>query len=98
MPAPIFIGDEVSAVAYRLAGARTRVPQVDEVDAVLRWAYAESDLILITAEYAQRLPPDELAQVQAGLHPLVLVVPDIRNQVPAPDLARELRSQLGVET
>jgi vacuolar-type H+-ATPase subunit F/Vma7 len=97
MPAPIFIGDEVSATAYRLAGARTRVPHTDEVDAVLHWACAESDLVLITAEYAQRLPPNELLRAQAELHPLVLVVPDIRDHVPPPDLVKELRGQLGIE-
>ena len=97
MPAPIFIGDEVSAAAYRLAGARVRVPQIDEVDAALKWACAESDFVLITAEYAQRLPPGEMSRVQAQLHPLVLVVPDIRDRVLPPDLAAELRGQLGIE-
>lgn len=97
MPAPIFIGDEVSAAAYRLAGARTRVPQKDEIDVVLHWACAEADLVLITTEYAQQLPSKDLRQAQAGLHPLVLVVPDIGDRVPPPDLAKELCGQLGIE-
>lgn len=97
MSAPIFIGDEISASAYRLAGAVVRIPASDELTAALKRACAESDLVLITAEYAQRLPSDELAQMQARLQPLVLVVPDVRDQVPVPDFAKRLRSQLGVE-
>lgn len=97
MPAPIFIGDEISASAYRLAGADVRVPKFDQLTAAVKRACAESDLVLVTAEYAERLPFDELAQMQARLQPLVLVVPDVRTRVPVPDLAKQLRSQLGVE-
>ena len=97
MSAPVFIGDEISAAAYRLAGARTRIPKPDQLVSALHEACAESELVLITAEYAQRLPQDVLNQVQSGLRPLVLVVPDVRERVLPPDLEKELRSQLGVE-
>jgi vacuolar-type H+-ATPase subunit F/Vma7 len=97
MSAPIFIGDEISASAYRLAGAEVRTPTSDELAATIKRAFAESDLVLITAQYAQRLPADELAQMQAQLHPLVLVVPDVRERAPLPDYANQLRRQLGIE-
>ena len=97
MPAPIFIGDEISATAYRLAGARTRVPPVGETRAVLDWACSNSDLVLITAEYAQHLAEEDLARARAQVSPLVLLVADVCGRVSPPDLARQLRSQLGVE-
>lgn len=97
MSAPIFIGDEVSAAAYRLAGARIRVPAQKDVMSVMRAACSETDLVLITAEFASHLPPQELAQARAAIRPLVLVVPDVREKVPLPDLTTQLRSQLGVE-
>ena len=97
MSAPVFIGDEISAAAYRLAGARTRIPEADQLVSALHEACADSELVLITAEYAQRLPQDVLNQAQSGLRPLVLVVPDVRERVLLPDLETELRSQLGVE-
>lgn len=97
MSAPIFIGDEVSACAYRLAGIEVHTPEPGELSTVLQRACAESDLVLITAQYAQQLPPGKLARLQAQLRPLLLVLPDVREQVPVPDFAKQLRSQLGVE-
>lgn len=97
MAIPIFIGDEISASAYRLAGIEVRTPAPDALTASLEQASAETDLVLITAQYAQRLPPGQLAKMQARLRPLLLVVPDVREQVPVPDFAKALRRQLGVE-
>jgi vacuolar-type H+-ATPase subunit F/Vma7 len=98
MSIPIFIGDEISASAYRLAGIETRTPAPNELTVALEQALRESDLVLITAQYAQQLHANELAKMQARIQPLLLVVPDVRGQVPVPDFAEALRSQLGVET
>lgn len=92
----MFIGDEVSAAAYRLAGARTRVPSFEETKAVFDQACAESDLVLLSAELAQYLPAEELARARMRERPLVLLVPDVRGRVAVPDLANELRARLGV--
>lgn len=97
MPAPIFIGDEVSASAYRLGGARVRVTSGERVAADFAWACAEAELILITSEYAAQLPSDELLRAQSQLRPLLVVVPDIRGRVPLPDLCQWIRTQLGLE-
>lgn len=97
MSIPVFIGDEISACAYRLAGIEVRTPAPAELMATLQQASTESDLVLITAEYTRQLRPDQLATLQAQLRPLLLVVPDVRGQVPVPDFAKALRSQLGVE-
>ena len=97
MSIPIFIGDEVSACAYRLAGIEVRTPAPAELMATLQQAAGESDLVLITAQYARHLSPGQLSTMQAQRRPLLLVVPDVRGQVPVPDFAKALRSQLGVE-
>ncbi len=97
MPAPIFIGDEVSASAYRLGGARIRVTSADQAAADLAWACREAELVLITAEFAARLPSDEMVKAQSRLRPLVLVVPDVRGRTRLPDLSPWIRAQLGLE-
>ena len=97
MPAPIFIGDEVSASAYRLGGARVRVTSGDEVATDVAWACREAELVLITAEFAAKLPSDELLRAQSRLRPLMVVVPDVRGRVPLPDLSKWIRAQLGLE-
>jgi len=94
---PIFLGDEASAAAYRLAGARTLVPSSEETRAAFDWACSQSDLVLLSAEYASYLDPGELARAQMRERPLVLVVPDVCGHADVPDLARQLRSRLGVE-
>jgi len=98
MSSPVFIGDEVSAAAYRLAGVRVRTPPQAEMISTLHWARAEAPLVLISAEYAALLPERDLAQALAGLSPPVLVVGDVRGRYPAPDLAARMRRQLGVES
>lgn len=97
MPAPIFIGDEVSASAYRLGGARVRVTSADQVAADLDWACREGELVLITAEFAAKLRSGELIKRQTQLRPLVLVVPDVRGRSAPADLSRWIRTQLGLE-
>ncbi|HSS62812.1 MAG TPA: V-type ATP synthase subunit F [Gammaproteobacteria bacterium] len=97
MPAVIFIGDEASASAYRLGGARIRVTSEEKVAADLDWACREAELVLITAEFAAQLPSDELRRMQARLRPLLLVVPDVRGRMSVPDLSRWIRAQLGLE-
>ena len=53
-------------------------------------------LVLISAEIAQRLPPDQLDACLARITPPVVIVPDVRGYTPVPDLATRLRRQLGV--
>lgn len=92
---PIFIGDEVTAAGYRLAGLRTHSPGADELPDVFHTACHETDLLLLTAEYARWLPAAELQQALRALSPLLLIVPDIRRRVPTRDLAIRIRTLLG---
>jgi len=92
-----FIGDEVSAAGYRLAGVRSYVPARGEEAAVLAAVRAEAALVLITAQRAAQVPAAELAAALSALRPLVLVVPDVRGLAQPADLGRLVRKQLGME-
>jgi vacuolar-type H+-ATPase subunit F/Vma7 len=93
---PVFIGDEVSAVGYRLAGLRVQVPAENEAIAVVEAACSEASLVLLGTDVASRIPQQQLDELLSRVEPAVIVVPDIRGQVPLPDMALRLRKQLGV--
>ncbi len=97
MPAPIYIGDEVSAAGFRIAGLQVRVPERGDENAVLSAARAEAPLVLVSASVALRIAGSELRAAAAALAPLVLIVPDVDGGTPVPDLASRLRRQLGLD-
>jgi vacuolar-type H+-ATPase subunit F/Vma7 len=94
--APVFIGDEVTAAGFRLAGLRVRSPKEGDLQAVLEWANRSTSLIYITAEYAAALEDEQQHRLLAQLYPPVVVIQDIRSNTPVQDLAKQLRVQLGV--
>ena len=96
MSLPVFIGDEVNAAGFHLAGLRVRTPTADKLLEVVEWACENAPLVLISADIAQRLPVDVLDRLLAGITPSVVIVPDVHNATPMPDLATRLRQQLGV--
>ncbi|WP_137893150.1 V-type ATP synthase subunit F [Ramlibacter sp. 2FC] len=96
MPAPIFLGDEVSAAGFRLAGARARVPAPGEEASFLEQARREAELVLLSAECAARIPAPLLRRALTAPLPLVLVVPDLLGRAEPPDLAARLLAQLGI--
>jgi vacuolar-type H+-ATPase subunit F/Vma7 len=98
MAAPVYLGDEVSAAGFRLAGLQVRMPQRGDETAALSAARADAPLVLVSATIAARVAERELRTALAALTPLVLVVPDIDGATPVPDLALRLRIQLGLET
>ena len=97
MSAPVYLGDEVTAAGYRLAGARVRVPRRGEETAALAAARAEGPLVLVSAAVAGRITETELRRALAAVAPLVQIVPDPVGDAPVPDLAARLRRQLGLE-
>jgi vacuolar-type H+-ATPase subunit F/Vma7 len=97
MSAPVFIGDEVGAAGYRLAGAAVRTPLPGEETDALAWACGQAPLVLVSAAVATGIAEPVLRRAVSALSPLVLVVPDLQGQVPLPDLAARLRAQLGFE-
>lgn len=98
MKAPVFIGDELSAAGFRLAGAVVRTPLPGEEMPLLEWARRETSLVLITTEVAARIAPSIMNRALAAPMPLVLVVPDVCGRQVPPDLGRAVRTQLGMET
>lgn len=97
MSVPVYLGDEVSAAGYRLAGALVRTPTAGEETAALAWARSRAPLVLVSAAVAAGIAAGALRAALAALTPLVLIVPDLHDEVPLPDLAARLRTQLGLE-
>lgn len=97
MPAPVYLGGEVSGAGWRLAGAVVHTPAAGEETAALAAACAQAPLVLVSAGVAQRVAAATLQRALLALAPLVLVVPDLQGGAPLPDLAARLRTQLGLE-
>jgi len=97
MAAPVYLGDEVSAAGYRLAGALVRTPRAGEEAAALTWARSQAPLVLVSAAVAAGIGDASLRGALSAPTPLLLVVPDLQGAVPLPDLAARLRGQLGLE-
>ena len=96
MRAPVLIGDEVTAAGFRLAGARVLVPAAGQETQAFQQAREDSDLVLVTAELARRMPDRLLREAYQSGQPLLLVVPDARGHVSPTDLTTGLRRQLGL--
>jgi vacuolar-type H+-ATPase subunit F/Vma7 len=97
MTVSIYLGDEVSAAGYRLAGVRVRTPDAGDSAAALAAARADASLVLVSAAVAVHIPEAQMRTALATLMPLTLIVPDLRGQAPVPDVGARLRRQLGLE-
>lgn len=96
MPAPAFIGDELTAAAYRLAGAATAVPREADAARALADALGNAPLVFVTAGMAARLPAGQLAAAMRAASPPVLVVPGADGR-PGEDLGESVARVLGIE-
>jgi vacuolar-type H+-ATPase subunit F/Vma7 len=96
MQAPVYIGDEVSAAGYRLAGLQVHVPAADAVLETVEAVCEQAPLVLLGSDLASRVPAQQLDELLSRVQPAVVVVPDIRGRAGLPDLAHRLRKQLGV--
>lgn len=96
MVAVTFIGDEVTAQGFRLAGVATRVPADADFATAFAEARRESGLVLITAEAASHVDPNDLEQAVRGASPLVLVVPDAAMRTMPSDPAARVEQVLGI--
>jgi vacuolar-type H+-ATPase subunit F/Vma7 len=94
----VFIGDELSAAGWRLAGAECHTPALPETAALLRALRQarQPALILISAEYAAALPGALRDEALAAQRPPFVVVADVRGRVEPPDLTAALKRQLGL--
>ena len=96
MAGVIFIGDEVTAQGFRVAGADIRVPEKDAVAASFADALRNADLVLITADAAARLDADVLEHAVRAALPLVLVIPDAALRVMPSNPAEAVDRVLGI--
>ena len=94
--APLYLGDELAAAAWRLAGLRTIVCEAGQEAVALEQARSQAPWVLVSAACAERIAAPVLARAMAALAPLVVVVPDPQGRAPMPDLAARLRAQLGM--
>jgi vacuolar-type H+-ATPase subunit F/Vma7 len=96
MPSCAFLGDEVSAAGFRLAGAEVHTPGNGEAVELFRRLGDAHELVILTAEVAAGLPEELLEQAAQRNRPLVLVIPDAAGRTQPPDLAARMREQLGL--
>lgn len=92
----VIIGGELDCVGFRLAGLHTRSPAAADLEAEFTQALQTASLVLLTLACAQALPPGLLGRAQAGLHPLVAVVPDITSPQADTGFTRRIRAALGI--
>jgi len=95
-----YIGGEIAAAAYRLAGLAVHTPAPTTAavaDALSDAADAGAECILLASSLAQLLPRDSLDAALSRFDPLVAVVSDGDGSGDWPDLAREVRAALGIE-
>jgi vacuolar-type H+-ATPase subunit F/Vma7 len=98
MGAPVYLGDELSAAGFRLAGLDARVPAAGTESAALAEALASAEVVLVSATVAARLPEAALHAALRAASPLTVIVPDLRLGTAFADLAARLRRQLGIES
>lgn len=97
MGAVIFIGDEVAAAGFRLAGVETMTPTVDAIVPALEKAKRKAALVIVSASVARHLPSSDLEAALLAKQPIVTVVSDLLSPPLSPDLGRRLRVILGIE-
>jgi vacuolar-type H+-ATPase subunit F/Vma7 len=93
---PLYLGDDIAAAAWRLAGLRTVVAEPGREADALEQARVEAPWVLVSAACAANIAPGLLQRVIAAASPLVVVVPDLQGVAPLPDLPARLRAQLGL--
>jgi vacuolar-type H+-ATPase subunit F/Vma7 len=94
----LYLGDEVTAAGFRLAGVETRVTDLaDAADALSAALESDLDCVLLSGGLVSSVPPALLERAEQTVEPLFCVVPDVRGRDAPPDLARDVRNALGIE-
>lgn len=93
----VFIGDELTAAGFRLAGVAVVTPARGGEAEALASARRTARIVLLGSDIAARLPAREVEAATISLDPLVAIVQDVLASAPPPDLARRLKATLGLE-
>lgn len=92
------IADELTALGWRLIGARVLIPEAGSVRDCWQLALRDAEFVVITAQYAAAIPAAELDEALLGEKPLVFVIEDLRGEHEPSDLTHEVRHALGVSS
>jgi vacuolar-type H+-ATPase subunit F/Vma7 len=93
----VYLGDELSAAGFRLAGVSARVPPKGEEAQWLHQAMRDAQLVLVGSSCAAATPATLMDAALCSLSPLVMVMPDLSG-APAPrDPGVRVRRLIGVE-
>jgi vacuolar-type H+-ATPase subunit F/Vma7 len=98
MPAQVvYLGDELSAAGFRLAGVSALVPPAGEEARWLHAAMSDAQVVLLANRCAAAISPGELEAALASRSPLVMVIPGFDGAPASSDPAVRVRRLLGVE-
>jgi len=92
----VVISDEVSALGWRLAGARVLVADEHTVLQSFAEARRYADLLFVTADLARRVPDAILDSALLEEKPLLAVISALPVGSEPPDLDREVQHALGI--
>lgn len=97
MKAATFIGDELTGAGFRLAGLRVQTPDPERLLEVFRQALLEASLLIVTQEFASRIPTPELYEAVMRAEPPVAIVAQATRAGGESELVREVHITLGME-
>jgi vacuolar-type H+-ATPase subunit F/Vma7 len=92
----VFIGDEISAAGWALAGMDVITPPVGSEERTVKEALSNTELLIITTQIAQNITPALLEKILTSTSVLTHVVGNMQNQLPQPDYEAQLRAKLGL--
>jgi vacuolar-type H+-ATPase subunit F/Vma7 len=93
----VYLGDELTAAGFRLAGVSARVPPEGEETPWLQMAIKEAQVVLLGDRCAATISQSTLEAALALRSPLVMVIPAFDGS-PAPgDPSVRVRRLLGVD-
>jgi vacuolar-type H+-ATPase subunit F/Vma7 len=94
----VYLGDEVTAAGFRLAGVETFVTDAGGAADALRQALeGEADCVLLSGALKAAVPPALLERAEEAVEPLFAVVPDVRGRDAPDDIGRAVRNALGID-
>lgn len=97
MQGAIFIGDELTATGFRLAGCEVATPGEGQTAQIFEAACATYAVIMVGSTHARHLNKTVLDEAIKALEPLVIVLPDVLGQTQPEDLVAKTSAILGIE-
>jgi vacuolar-type H+-ATPase subunit F/Vma7 len=92
-----FVGDELAAAGYRLAGALTIVAEPAECAQAVATVMGRCNVLLLGERCASGLPPQEREALLTSIQPIVVIVPPMQERSSWRDAATRARQSLGLE-